>query len=193
MSDETKLKTLHAAGRRPNIAEEPSLFLPHEDTPAETKQKAAAKAVQTRKSAKALTVVGAALVWIPILFSLAYTIFLLTKGTQGAVVYGFVVLSLFWVLYIAGTILLYLAARKLGFLRRAIGAIAIAWAVVQGISALLTSLYGSAAGFAAQIQPLWVAAVVSFGLTGVWYACLAAIAVFAVLLLVRAFSKKNAD
>ena len=191
MNEEAKLKTLHAAGRRPSLAEEPSVFSPHEDAPAEAKQKKVAKAVHDRKSAKALVVVGAALVWVPILFSITYTVFLLAKNTQGAVVYGFVVLSLFWVLYIIGTIPLYLAARSLGFLRRAVGGTAIVWAVVQAFSALLTMFYGSAASFAAQIKPLWLAAVVSLGLTSVWYVCLAAIAVFSVLLLVRSFSEKR--
>lgn len=191
MNEDANLTTLHAKGRRANLAQEPSMFLPHEDTPAEAKQKTAATTMHNRKSSKVLAVIGTTLVWIPILFSIAYTVFLLAKNTQGAVVYGFVVLSLFWVLYIIGTILLYLAARRFGFLRRAVGGTAIVWALAQGFSALLTSLYGSAASFAAQIKPLWLAAVVSLGITSVWYVCLAAIAVFSVLLLVRSFSKRR--
>lgn len=190
MNDETKLKTLHATGRRLNIAEEPSLFLPHEDTPAETERKAAAKAVQTQKSAKALAVVGAALVWVPILFSIAYTVFLLAKGTQYAGVYGFAVLTRAFLYCLVGAVLLYLAARKLGFLRRAVGTVLVFWIVMQLVMVIQT-VFGDAA-WLSQLSSSKTGLILTSVPVVVWYLCLPAIAVLSIFLLARAFSKKNA-
>lgn len=192
MSDSSSVKTLRGSGRRPNKAAEPSLFLPHEDTLVETEQKASEKAVRGKKSARALAVIGAALVWLPILVSAAYTIVLLAKQTRYAGYYGIVILSLFWLVYIVGGVLLCVSAHKLKHLRRSTLTALIVWLAAQGGSALLASLYGSAANYVSQATHKWVAVAVTYGLTGAWYLCLLAFAVFAVLLLVRAFSKKNA-
>lgn len=192
MSNSPHIKTLRAEGRRPNKAAEPSLLLPREDTSDEAERKAAAKAVRSRKSARVLAVVGAALVWLPILASAAYTIVLLAKRTRYAGYYGIVVLSLFWLVYFVGGVFLCICAHKLKHLRRSTLAALIVWFAAQGGSASLASLYGSAANFVSQATHKWFAVAVTYGLTGAWYLCLLAFAVFAVLLLVRAFSKKNA-
>lgn len=192
MSDTPYIKTLRAVGRRPNKAAEPSLFLPHEDTANEAERKAAAKAAHNRKSVRVLAVVGAALVWLPILFCLAYTVVLLTQNTQGAVVYGIIVLSFFWILYIVGVVLLFLCARKLRFLRRATLALIIIWVLIQAFTALMAVLCGPSSTWLAQFASKWLVLALSAGPTIVWYLCLAAAAVLSVLLLVRAFSRQKA-
>lgn len=102
-------------------------------------------------------------------------------------------LSLFWLACIVGAALLCVCAHMLSHLRRLTLTALILWLSAQGGGALLNVLCGSAANFAAQISHKWVAAAVSFGISGAWYLCFAAFAVFAVLLLVRASSKKKTN
>jgi len=120
-------------GRRPNLSPQETSFPYNAEDPVHLEDKAARQA----KAARALTILGAVLVWLPVVLTLAYFVYVTLIGQPQSFMVYVTVFSSVRLLDIVGGVLLYIAARLAHLLNRLIGWAALGMALVPFIGSVL--------------------------------------------------------
>ena len=187
MDSKLNVSTKKISGRRPDLSKEPSIFPVLSEEPVSTaKQQATAQ--RKAKAALIFAWVGTILVWLPLLLSIVYYVYIAMKQTPYALFYAFVVFTMLRAPILAGAACLFVSAvmskrypKWIGF--TALGVLLlpfIAMFTVKGAN--WTNFASNASGAAA--TPVTTA------LYLLMYACILALHVLAILLLIKVSPKK---
>ena len=187
MNSQLKISTQKAIGRRPDLSQEPSVFPVLTDAPVDpVKQQAAVRGKTTW--ARVLAWIGTVLVWLPLLLSIVYYIYIAIEQTPYALFYAFVVFTMLRVPILIGSACLFVSAvaskhypKWIGF--TALGVLLlpfIAMFTAEGVTLVnFTSTASSAS-----------ATPVGLVLYLLMYACILALYVLSILLLIKINPKK---
>ncbi len=121
-------------GRRPNLTPQETPF-PYNESPAPVPL--VKKPVNRAKGARVLAIIGTVFVWIPLVLTLAYVVYVTLIGKPQPVMIYVALFSSLRILHIVGGILLYIAARFARRLSRPVGWAALGMAVVPFIGSIL--------------------------------------------------------
>lgn len=187
MNSELKLSTRKISGRRPDLSREPSVFPVLSEEPVSTaKQKAASQS--KGKAALILAWIGTALVWLPLLLSIVYYVYIAIRQTPYALFYAFIVFTMLRTPILIGSACLFVAAvmskrypKWIGF--TALGVLLlpfIAMFTVKGANFTNFASNASAASATPAVTVLYT----------LMYVCILALYVLSILLLVKISPKK---
>jgi hypothetical protein len=188
MDSELKVSTKKAIGRRPDLSQQPSVFpVLAEEPVSEVKQQATAKSKVT--AARVFAWIGTVLVWVPLLLSIVYYIYIAIEQTPYALFYAFLVFTMLRLPLLAGAACLFVAAviskrhpKWIGF--NALGALLLPF--ISRLTARGVTLANFTSNASSTATP------VSTALAFLMYACILALYVLSVLLLVKLSSKRKA-
>lgn len=182
MSTKIIVKRCPYHGRRPNLSPQETSFPYNAEDPVHLEDKAA---WQT-KAARVLTILGAVLVWLPVVLTLAYFVYVTLIGQPQSFMVYVTVFSSVRLLDIVGGVLLYIAARLARLLYRLIGWAALGMALVPFIGSVLM-VVGVSSNFAAASSLFIVGYYISLAAV-VFALCLNVLSIF---LLKGLFPKKQ--
>lgn len=188
MNSQLKISTQKAIGRRPDLSQEPSVFPVLTDAPVDpVKQQAAVYHKSTW--VRVLAWIGTVLVWLPLLLSIVYYIYIAIERTPYALFYAFVVFTMLRVPILIGSACLFVAAimskrypKWIGFI--ALGVLLLPIITMFTAKGVTLTNFASTASSAAS-TPVGIALVL------LMYACILALYVLSILLLIK-ISPKNA-
>lgn len=187
MDSELKVSTRKISGRRPDLSKEPSIFPVLSEEPASTAKQQAA-AVSKGKAALVLAWIGTVLVWLPLLLSIVYYMYIALEQTPYALFYAFVVFTMLRLPLLAGAACLFVSAVMSKRYPKWIGFTALG-ALILPFIAMFTTEGANLTNFASNASTA-AATPVSTALYILMYACMLALHVLAVLLLIKVSPKK---
>lgn len=187
MDSELKISTKKISGRRPDLSKEPSVFPVLSEEPVSTEKQQAA-AVSKGKTARVFAWIGTVLVWLPLVLSIVYYVYSAVLKTPYALFYAFVVFTALRIPILLGSVFLFASAATSKHYPKWIGFTALGVLLLPFI-AMFTVEGANLTNFTSNASTA-AATPVSTALYLLMYACILALHVLSILLLVIISPKK---
>ncbi|MPM88254.1 hypothetical protein SDC9_135355 [bioreactor metagenome] len=189
MDSELKVSTKKITGRRPDLSKEPSVFPVLTEEPSEAVKMQSAAARGSAKWVRVVAWIGTVLVWLPLLLSIVYYVYIAIKQTQYALFYAFLVFTMLRLPILIGGACLFVAAAASKRYPKWIGFTALGVLLLPFI-AMFTASGANLTNFASNASTA-TATPVGIALYLLMYICILALHVLSILLLVKLNPKRK--